>query len=47
MEGCGVELKHHIDIWGRPRPDFAIMRQMKEQFDPHGTMNPGRFLGRL
>jgi glycolate oxidase FAD binding subunit len=46
-EGCATELKHHVDVWGRPRPDFALMRRLKEQFDPHGTLNPGRFLGRL
>jgi len=47
VEGCAIELKHHVDIWGRPRADFALMRRLKEQFDPHGTLNPGRFLGRL
>jgi glycolate oxidase FAD binding subunit len=47
VEGCAVELKHHVDVWGRPRGDFALMRRLKEQFDPHGTLNPGRFLGRL
>jgi FAD/FMN-containing dehydrogenase len=47
VDGCGVELKHHVDVWGRPRADFALMRRLKEQFDPHGTLNPGRFLGRL
>ena len=46
-EGCALELKHHVDVWGRPRADFALMRRLKEQFDPHGTLNPGRFLGRL
>lgn len=46
-EGCAVELKRHVDVWGRPRADFALMRRLKEQFDPHGTLNPGRFLGRL
>jgi FAD/FMN-containing dehydrogenase len=47
VEGCALELKHHVDVWGRPRADFALMRRLKEQFDPHGTLNPGRFLGRL
>jgi glycolate oxidase FAD binding subunit len=47
VEGCAIELKHHIDVWGRSRADFALMRRLKEQFDPHGTLNPGRFLGRL
>jgi len=47
LEGCAIELKHHVDVWGRTRADFALMRRLKEQFDPHGTLNPGRFLGRL
>jgi glycolate oxidase FAD binding subunit len=47
VEGCALELKHHVDVWGRPRADFALMRRLKEQFDPHGTLSPGRFLGRL
>ncbi len=46
-QGCALELKRHVDVWGRPRADFALMRRLKEQFDPHGTLNPGRFLGRL
>jgi glycolate oxidase FAD binding subunit len=46
-DGCAVELKHHVDVWGRARADFTLMRRLKEQFDPHGTLNPGRFLGRL
>ena len=47
VDGCAVELKHHVDVWGRTRADFALMRRLKEQFDPHRTLNPGRFLGRL
>lgn len=42
-----LEVKQNLDVWG-PLPDgFALMRQIKEQFDPRCTLNPGRFLGRL
>ncbi|MEO6910330.1 MAG: FAD-binding oxidoreductase [Edaphobacter sp.] len=34
-----------VDLWG-PLPDsFPLMQQIKQQFDPNRTLNPGRFLG--
>ena len=33
-----------VDPWGAS-PALAIMRRVKEQFDPHATLNPGRFVG--
>jgi FAD/FMN-containing dehydrogenase len=36
-----------IDVW-RPLPAaFPLMRRMKAALDPHGTLAPGRFVGRL
>jgi glycolate oxidase FAD binding subunit len=40
-------LKERLDVWGEPGLDFSLMRGLKEQFDPQGILNPGRFLGRL
>jgi glycolate oxidase FAD binding subunit len=34
-----------LDAWGTPRDDHALMRTLKAQFDPRGTLNPGRFVG--
>jgi FAD/FMN-containing dehydrogenase len=34
-------------VFGLARPDVAIMRRLKEQLDPRGTLAPGRFIGRL
>ena len=34
-----------IDAWGSPGDAFPLMRAVKEQFDPKGTLNPGRFVG--
>jgi glycolate oxidase FAD binding subunit len=29
--------------WGTSRDDDAMMRRLKNQFDPHGLLNPGRY----
>jgi len=47
VEACPLALKEKIDVWGEPAADFPLMRRLKEQFDPQGILNPGRFLGRL
>jgi glycolate oxidase FAD binding subunit len=36
-----------IDPWGEVGSGFAVMRALKENLDPKGTLNPGRFVGRL
>ncbi len=33
-------------IWGATRPDFGLMKKMKDVFDPQGILGPGRFIGR-
>jgi glycolate oxidase FAD binding subunit len=37
----------NVDAWGPPPPSFALMRALKNNFDPHGLCNPGRFIGGL
>ena len=39
--------KHGLDVWGPPPEGFAIMRALREQFDPGRVINPGRFAGFL
>jgi glycolate oxidase FAD binding subunit len=34
-----------IDAWGAVGSAFPLMRNVKQQFDPRGTLNPGRFVG--
>ena len=41
---CPLALKHSVNIWGPPRPDFALMRSLKSAFDPQDIFAPGRFL---
>jgi len=38
-------IKKRLDVWGQPRNDFRIIRRLKEQMDPVGILNPGRFVG--
>jgi glycolate oxidase FAD binding subunit len=32
------------DVWGPPSDGIAVMQAIKQQFDPHGILNPGRFI---
>ena len=34
-----------FDAWGHPGDALPLMRAVKQQFDPRGTLNPGRFVG--
>lgn len=36
-----------IDVWGQTTPAHAFMRKIKQEFDPMGQLNPGRFIGGL
>ena len=45
VESCPLAIKKRIDVWGKPRSDYRIMRHLKEQVDPAGVLNPGRFVG--
>ncbi|HSR98621.1 MAG TPA: FAD-binding oxidoreductase [Kofleriaceae bacterium] len=46
VETAPAELRA-IDPWGPPPGSFAIMKQLKQRFDPDGRLNPGRFVGEL
>jgi glycolate oxidase FAD binding subunit len=39
------ELKGQADSWGDVGDALRLMKRLKEQFDPSGTLNPGRFVG--
>jgi len=45
VERCPHEVKELIDVWGPTRTDLQLMRAIKSQFDPRGTLSPGRFVG--
>ncbi|MSQ13865.1 MAG: FAD-binding oxidoreductase [Dehalococcoidia bacterium] len=45
VERCDPALKARLDVWGDVGPSLALMRRVKEQFDPSGVLNPGRYVG--
>jgi len=47
VEDAPIEIKSNIDVWGKPGVDAALMKKIKEQFDPKGLLNPGRFVGKI
>jgi len=47
VEAATPAVKTAVDVFGPQRPDFELMRRIKEQFDPQGVLSPGRFVGRL
>jgi glycolate oxidase FAD binding subunit len=44
---CPTPWKESLQVWGEPRPDWAIAERVKAALDPHAAMNPGRFVGRI
>jgi glycolate oxidase FAD binding subunit len=48
VEGASAALRGAVDPWGPVAPDvLALMRAVKQQFDPDGILSPGRFVGGL
>ena len=47
IERCPEPVKQQLDIWGPQPSGFAVMRRLKQQFDPNNILNPGRFIGGL
>jgi glycolate oxidase FAD binding subunit len=41
---CPAPWKRLLPIWGRPRGDAWLMRQVKDRLDPRRLFNPGRFI---
>ena len=47
VEQAPTTLKRRIDVWGAPPSGFALMRRLKQTYDPLGLLNPGRYVGGL
>jgi glycolate oxidase FAD binding subunit len=45
VQSSPLLVKKRVGVWGKPRSDYLIMGRIKEQIDPAGTLNPGRFIG--
>ncbi len=40
------ELRDRLDVWGpTPGASFGVMKKLKQELDPNGILNPGRFVG--
>ena len=44
LSRCPTEWKERLRVWGQPRPDWAVAERVRAALDPHGAMNPGRFV---
>ncbi len=47
LEASAPEVVGRVDVFGTLPPAFALMRGLKDRFDPSHRLNPGRFLGKL
>jgi glycolate oxidase FAD binding subunit len=45
VESSPLSIKKKVDVWGQSRSDYVIARRLKEQIDPTGVLNIGRFVG--
>jgi glycolate oxidase FAD binding subunit len=45
IEWCPEESKGEVNLWGTTGNDLPWMRAIKEEWDPAGILNPGRFYG--
>ena len=45
IEHCPPTIKSEIDVWSDVGKSLSTMLKMKEQYDPKGILNPGRFVG--
>lgn len=47
IEQCPLAIKKEIDVFGDQGQALAIMKSVKQRFDPKSVLNPGRFAGRI
>ncbi|PZC47403.1 MAG: glycolate oxidase FAD binding subunit [Chloroflexi bacterium] len=45
LESAPPGVRALVDSWGDARGGQALMSNLKQQFDPTGVLNPGRFVG--
>ena len=47
IEFAPQSFRESRDLWPQPGNDFAMMKKVKQMFDPHGLLNIGRLYGRI
>jgi len=45
VESSPLSIKREISVWGESRSDYPMIHRLKEQIDPTGILNRGRFVG--
>jgi len=45
VEKAPLFIKEKVSVWGKIGADISLARGLKEQFDPTGIINPGRYVG--
>ena len=45
VESSPILIKKKVDVWGQSRSDYLVVHRLKEQIDPAGILNIGRFVG--
>jgi len=45
VERVRSSVKSGFDVWGYNEPALKVMKRLKQEFDPKGLLNPGRFVG--
>jgi glycolate oxidase FAD binding subunit len=46
VESAPATLHAQLDVWG-PSPGAPLLSLYKQHFDPHGVLNPGRYVAGL
>jgi glycolate oxidase FAD binding subunit len=44
VERAPVAIARQLDAWGIDGPDTALMRRLKQAYDPNRVLNPGRYV---
>jgi FAD/FMN-containing dehydrogenase len=47
IEFAPQSVRESFELWPRPGSDFAMMKKIKQMFDPGSLLNRGRLYGRL
>jgi glycolate oxidase FAD binding subunit len=47
IEFAAENFRESAELWPHPGSDFAMMRKIKQMFDPGGLLNRGRLYGRI
>jgi hypothetical protein len=47
IEFAPQRIRETVELWPQPGSDFAMMKKIKQMFDPQCLLNRGRLYGRI